>query len=119
MLEKAQSRKNVLTRYTMEVRKKELEAAVQKARADEQVRHTKWEHEAQNEKRLNDLRIIVAPIAGRLRYRKEPDRTIDSGATVHYQQELFRIDPETGSSPNDRKATLPLTGEDAAPNPRP
>ena len=115
----AQSRRDVLVKYTTEVKKKKLEAAIQQARADEQAKHTKWEHEAQKEKSLDVCRIIVAPIDGRLRYRKNRAARSIRGAQVNYLQELFRIDPEPGSSPPDPKETHRPRGEDSAPNPQP
>ena len=93
-LEKAQSRKNLLVRYTVEVKKKELEAAIQKARADEQAKRTKWEHEAQKEKSLDVCRIIAAPIDGRLRYHHQMGMSIELGAHVAYGQVMFTIEPQ-------------------------
>ncbi len=67
-LEKAQSRKKLLTDYTRDRKVKQLEAAVKKAQADEQARLAILENKLGEAKRLADSCSIVAPIDGRLRY---------------------------------------------------
>jgi HlyD family secretion protein len=111
-LEKAQSRKKVLTQYTRPKKVMELEAVVKKGRADELARMAIWELERSKEVKLEkqlDACTIRAPIDGQLRY---DGRSISRGATIHGGQEIFEIEPAGPPEKADDRAR-PAAGKAA------
>jgi multidrug resistance efflux pump len=89
-LEKAQSRKDVLARYTRPKRQRELESAVKKANTDELARQATWEpmkaKEAKLEQQIAACRV-VAPIDGMI------GTSPNVGSTVRPGLLLFTIAP--------------------------
>jgi multidrug resistance efflux pump len=92
-LERAQSRKNVLTHFTKGRTTKELLGSVETARARELSEQAALERERSALKRLSDqIRRckVEAPSSGRVRY----VTPIGAGAVVQDGQVLFRIVPD-------------------------
>jgi HlyD family secretion protein len=95
-LEKAQSRKEVLFRYTMPRKQKERESAVKKAHADEQLKQAAWELMKQKEANLEQQIAacrVVAPIDGMI------GSAPIVGSTVRRGRDLFTIAPLDPSIP--------------------
>jgi multidrug resistance efflux pump len=94
-LEQAQTKRNVLERYTKTTTVQRLRSEVEKARADELAQRAAYEREQAAvrslEKRIESCKI-VAPISGRIRY----VRPIAAGAVVRGGELLLRVIPEAG-----------------------
>ncbi len=100
-LEQAQSKKNVLVKYTREKTIKELDSEVKKAHSDELAKQATWELEKGKESKL-EVQIanctLVAPIDGLVVYANDPSRMfgsnqsqIEEGATVRERQKVISI----------------------------
>jgi HlyD family secretion protein len=100
-LEQAQSKKNVLVKYTREKTIKELDSEVKKANSDELAKQATWELEKGKESKL-EVQIqnctLVAPIDGLVVYANDPSRMfgsnqsqIEEGATVRERQKVISI----------------------------
>jgi HlyD family secretion protein len=105
-LELAQARKNVLLHYTKAKRIKELNLAIEVAKAEVQASKEVWELEVSKDKRLEreiETLNIIAPCAGKLVYCYGPDGRkpgggwpwIEVGAEVQPNELLFKIVPVT------------------------
>jgi HlyD family secretion protein len=106
-LERAESRLKTLLDYSKPKRIKELEAEVEKAKANERAKKAVWELQMSKEKKLERMIAnctIRAPRDGTLVYGNPRDegRTtlIAEGATVRERQVLFEIVPDSGAKPN-------------------
>ena len=98
-LEKAQSRLQVLTRYSAPKTLKELHTEVEKARSDELSMRARWDEQLSKEQKLERQIVnskIIAPHHGTLVYANRPGGLIELGATVRERQILFEIIPESG-----------------------
>lgn len=97
-VEQAQTKKQVLTQYSKDVKIKDLKSQVEKARADELGKQAARDNELQKRSWLN-VQIkacqVVAPEAGTVRYALE----VEPGAVVHDGQLLFRIAPDAPAAP--------------------
>lgn len=94
-LEQAQTRKDVLLKYTRDKTLKELRAEVQKARSDEQARKATLEVELAKIKSMEGpIRpgVILAPIDGTVVLAR-PTRLVEVGTEVCKDQLLLRIIP--------------------------
>ncbi len=100
-LEQAQSKKDVLVKYTREKTIKELESEVKKAHSDELAKSATWELEKGKESKL-ETQIknctLIAPIDGLIVYANDPSRMfgsnqsqIEEGATVRERQKVISI----------------------------
>jgi HlyD family secretion protein len=103
-LELAQRRKDVLLHYTKAKRTKELNLAIEVAKAELQASKEIWELESSKEKQLErEIAAckIIAPRDGKLVYsygpesRKPGEPPIEAGAWVQPNQLLFKIVPVT------------------------
>jgi RND family efflux transporter MFP subunit len=100
-LEQAQSKKNVLLKYTYEKTVKELESDVKKAHSDELAKQATHELEKSKEDKLEKQIAnctLVAPIDGLVVYANDPNRMfgsnqsqIEEGATVRERQKVISI----------------------------
>jgi hypothetical protein len=91
--EQAQTRKNVLEKFTKEKTVKELKSLVEKAQSDETAMGRVWELElakAEKLRRQIDSCKVVAPSNGRVSYA----RAFVAGDIVLEGQQLFRIVPD-------------------------
>jgi len=99
--EQAQTKKNVLEKYTKDKTVKELKSEVEKARSDELAKQSTWELEKSKEEKLKrqitNCRII-APGDGLVVYANDPNRfggqqtpQIEEGATVRERQKIFSL----------------------------
>ena len=104
-LEQAQTKKNVLEKYTKEKTVKELKSEVEKARSDELAKQATWDLEKSKEEKLNRQIAncrIEAPDDGLVVYANDPGRggmgqttpQIEEGATVRERQKIFSL-PDT------------------------
>jgi RNA polymerase sigma factor (sigma-70 family) len=116
-LEKAQSKKMVLEKYTYEKTVKELESDVKKAHSDELAKQATLELEVAKEKKLERQianSTLIAPIDGRLRYQQTDARgmtlTIGEGIAVRERQVVFSIEPLDQPAPPKEKDKSPATG---------
>ncbi|GAC1470529.1 MAG: hypothetical protein NVSMB9_15720 [Isosphaeraceae bacterium] len=100
-LEQAQTKKNVLQKWTKDKTIKELKSEVEKARSDELAKKATWDLEVQKEKKLR-LQIerckLVAPDEGLVVYANDPNRfggqqtpQVEEGATVRERQKIFSL----------------------------
>lgn len=104
-LEQAQTKRNVLEKYTKEKTIKELKSEVEKARSDELAKQATWDLEKSKEEKLNrqiaNCRIL-APNDGLVVYANDPGRggmgqttpQIEEGATIRERQKIFSL-PDT------------------------
>jgi RNA polymerase sigma factor (sigma-70 family) len=98
-LEKAQTRKDLLVKYTYYRRVRELESGVKRAHSDELVKQATFELERNKEANLERqiaISTISAPIDGvvQLRTQRTPDGfPIREGITVREGQVLLSIEP--------------------------
>ncbi len=100
-LEQAQSKLDVLIKYTREKTIKELESEVKKAHSDELAKEATWELEKGKEDKLEKQIkncTLVAPIDGLIVYANDPSRMwgsnqsqIEEGATVRERQKVISI----------------------------
>src|SRR5262249_6394839 len=103
--EQAQSKKEVLEKYTKEKTIKELESEVKKATSDELAKQATWELEKGKEDKLEKQIAnctLIAPIDGLVVYANDPSRMfgsnqsqIEEGATVRERQKVISI-PDIG-----------------------
>ena len=130
-LEQAQSKKNVLVKYTREKTIKELESEVKKANSDELAKQATWELEKGKESKL-ETQIknctLIAPIDGLVVYANDPSRMfgsnqsqIEEGATVRERQKVISIPditPDAGQRQGPRGADLHDQARLQGPDPR-
>ena len=100
-VEQAQTKLNVLEKYTKDKTKKELEAEVEKAKSDELAKESTWSLEKSKEDKLNrQIKNckIVAPNDGLVVYANDPGKSfganqpqIEEGATVRERQKIFSL----------------------------
>ena len=104
-IEQAQTKLNVLEKYTKDKTTKELKSEVEKARSDELAKQATWELEKSKEEKL--IRQIanckiLAPDDGLVVYANDPGRggmgqttpQIEEGATIRERQKIFSL-PDT------------------------
>jgi HlyD family secretion protein len=92
-LEQTQSKRQVLLNFTKGKTIKELERAVETARARELVKQAALARERSAVKRLGDQVQrckVVAPVGGRVHY----GAPMGTGAVLHDGQAIFRIEPD-------------------------
>ncbi len=100
-LEQAQSKREVLVKYTREKTIKELDSEVKKSESDELAKRATYELERQKEDKLEKQIAnctLVAPIDGLVVYANDPSRMwgsnqsqIEEGATVREHQKVISI----------------------------
>jgi RND family efflux transporter MFP subunit len=100
-LEQAQSKRDVLVKYTRDKTIKELDSEVKKAHSDELAKEATFELEKQKEDKLEKQIkncTLVAPIDGLVVYANDPSRMwgsnqsqIEEGATVREHQKIISI----------------------------
>ena len=100
-VEQAQTKLNVLEKYTKDKTKKELESEVEKAKSDELAKESTWSLEKSKEEKLNRQIAhckILAPNDGLVVYANDPGRSfgstqpqIEEGATVRERQKIFSL----------------------------
>ena len=100
-LEQAQTKKEVLEKYTKEKTTKELQAEVEKAKSDELAKNATYELEKSKEEKLaRQIKncILVAPGDGLVVYANDPGRfggqnqaQIEEGASVRERQKIFSL----------------------------
>jgi HlyD family secretion protein len=100
-LEQAESKKNVLTKYTRDKTIKELDSEVKKANSDELAKQATYELEKGKEEKLEKQIAnctLRAPIDGLVVYANDPSRMwgsnqsqIEEGATVREHQKVISI----------------------------
>lgn len=100
-LEKAQTSKDVLTKFTKEKTIKELKSEVEKARADELSKESVWSLEKTKEAKLErqiKACTLRAPADGIVVYANDPNRfggqnqlQIEDGASVRERQKIFSL----------------------------
>jgi multidrug resistance efflux pump len=94
-LDKAQTKLNVLERYTRERTIKKLQSEVEKAKGEESLRQATLVREKATEDRLTRQIAnckLLAPVTGRVHY----PRPIEEGATVGLRQLLCVVIPDEG-----------------------
>lgn len=100
-LEQAQSKKDVLVKYTKAKTIKELESEVEKAHSDELAKQQTWDLERSKEEKLEKQIVnckLYAPNDGLVVYANDPNRSfgnnqpqIEEGATVRERQKIFSL----------------------------
>src|SRR5262249_25649592 len=99
--EQAQTKLNVLVKFTKDKTIKELESEVEKSRSDELAKEATWTLEKSKEAKLNRQITnckINAPDDGIVVYANDPNRfggqnmlQIEEGATVRERQKIFSL----------------------------
>ncbi len=99
--EQAQTKRNVLVKYTKGKTIKELKSEVEKARSDELAKKATWELEVSKEKKLErqiKACTLLAPNDGLVVYANDPSRgfmsnapQVEEGATVRERQKIFAL----------------------------
>jgi len=99
--EQAESKLDVLLKYTKEKTIKELESEVKKAHSDELAKQATWELEKSKEDKLEKqiaFCVLKAPIDGLVVYANDPSRMwgsnqsqVEEGATVRERQKIIQI----------------------------
>ncbi len=99
--EQAQTKLNVLEKYSKNRTKKELESEVEKSKADELAKQATWSLEKSKEEKLvRQIKNckILAPNDGLVVYANDPGRNfgstqpqIEEGATVRERQKIFSL----------------------------
>jgi hypothetical protein len=97
----AESKRDVLEKYTRDKTVKELESEIRKARSDELAKQATWELEKTKEQALERQIAacsLTAPVNGTMYYANDPSRVfgrvqpqIEEGATVRERQMIARI----------------------------
>lgn len=103
-LEQAQTKLDVLQKYTREKTVKELESEVEKARSDELAKQSTWDLEKSKEAKLRaqiEFCKLYAPSDGLVVFANDPNRfggqsqlQIEEGAQVRERQKIFSL-PDT------------------------
>jgi len=99
--EQAQTKKDVLEKYTKEKTIKELKSEVEKTRSDELAKQATWQLEVSKEQKLQRQIVnckITAPDDGLVVYANDPNRfggsqtpQIEEGASVRERQKIFSL----------------------------
>jgi HlyD family secretion protein len=100
-LEQAQTKLDVLERYTKDKTIKELQSEVEKAKSDELAKSATWELEKSKEAKLRkqiEKCVLKAPSDGLVVYANDPNRfggsqqpQIEEGAMVRERQKIFSL----------------------------